>query len=257
MFNRPPTHGNPDSPFRPLVRMAFRKGEPLTIVPRHDLSAFSGKIVMMHQTVGRGAAHSHGLSRQAETEAGTRLMLDETMSDGELAANIARVICEFGTGSHIPTQTAAWHGVSLPSPSDVYRPSKLLSPRTIDHHGYVAELFGSAWDCDSLDEVTKHFIRCSSDNHAQALDRLREEHRRVHRQLIQADAGAAIDLIRQDNAISSSTRARLIKVVRTHMRCLMVRTATKRSDWFATFAKDPTGTAFAGYSGRSRRGTPR
>lgn len=237
------------STVRPLVRTAFREGEPLTIVPRHDLSASSGKIVMMHQNVGRGAAFSHGLSRKAETEAGTQLMLDKSLSEGELAAHVARIIRQFGTGSYVATQTAACRGGILSSPSDVYRPPKLLSPKIIDHQRYVAELFGSAWDRDSLDEVTKHFISCSSDDHAQALDRLREDHRRVHRQLILAGGGAAIDLIRQDNAISPSTRARLIGVVRTHIRCMMVRTARERSDELATFAKEPTGTAFAGYTG--------
>ena len=127
---------------------------------------------MMHQNFGRGAAYSHGLRRKAETEAGTRLMLDKSLSEGELAAHVARIIRQFGTGSYIATQTAACCGGSLTSPSAVYRPSKLLNPKTIDHQRYVAELFGSAWDHDSLDEVTKHFIRCSSDNHAQALDRL-------------------------------------------------------------------------------------
>ena len=176
-------------------------------------------------------------------------MLDKSLSEGELAAHVARIIRQFGIGSYIATQTAACCGGSLTSPSAVYRPSKLLNPKTIDHQRYVAELFGSAWDHDSLDEVTKHFIRCSSDNHAQALDRLRKEHRRVHRQLILADGGAAIDLIRQDNAISPSTRERLLEVVRTHLRCLVVRTARERSDQFATFAIEPRGTAFAGYTG--------
>ena len=204
---------------------------------------------MMHQNVGRGAAYSHGLSRKAETEVGTQLMLDKSLSEGELAAHVARIISQFGTGSYIVTQTAACRGGILSSPSEVYRHPKLLNPKTINHQGYVAELFGSAWDCDSLDEVARHFICCSTDDHAQALDRLREQHRRVHRQLILADGGVAIDLIRQDNAISPPTRARLIGVVRTHIRCLLVRTAQKRSDQLDAFAKEPTGTAFAGYTG--------
>lgn len=202
---------------------------------------------MTLKKAGRGAAYSHGLSRQQEAEAACRLMVDARLSDNVLDSNIVRLLGELGSGDNV-MRIPASDAPSVPV-LFTYRPPKLLSPKDIDHHINVASLLSSARDSEILDKISIHLLGRSIEEHARALDGLRNANPRIHRLLVGGDADLALDAIRRDNALAPATREEMIEVVRTHVRCWLIRTARHRADQLASFATEPMGSAFAGYTG--------
>ncbi len=206
---------------------------------------------MKYDKIRRGGINYHGLTGEQAAEAAGRIVLENGLTESEQVDAAVQLVKAFDAGEPVFSEAVLQNieSRSLPDPrlSYVYRPRKVLVWEQMDHAGYVTSLLPPA-DIDSFDNLGRELLGCTPDEHARQLASMRDTYKDTHAQLVTGNAMPALEQIRGHNELVPEDRDKLAETVGRHIKLFAIQTARDRADALAQFAKQPSGTAFAGFT---------